>query len=83
MVGEQRLAFISLERASGVMVYDVTDPLAPEFVQYLPPCIDGNLCDIAPEGMVFIAPEQSPTGRAMLVVCNEVSGTLTAYDLAP
>jgi hypothetical protein len=28
-------AFIGMERASGIMVYDITDPVAPEFIQYI------------------------------------------------
>ncbi|MCA9238423.1 MAG: choice-of-anchor I family protein, partial [Planctomycetales bacterium] len=80
-VGSRRLAFISLERASGVMIYDVTNVESPEFCRYLPPHVDEQGCDIAPEGLIFIAPADSPAGQATLVVCNEVSGTLTAYAL--
>jgi hypothetical protein len=70
-------AFIGLERNGGVMVYDVTTPSAPSFVQYLPPT-QGN---IAPEGLLFIPAQQSPTCSALLVVNYEDSGTTTIYQL--
>jgi len=34
-IGDQVLAFIGLERVGGVMVYDITDPNSPQFLDYL------------------------------------------------
>ena len=39
--------------------------------------------DLAPEGVKFIAADKSPTGRPMLAVANEVSGTTTVYQVVP
>tara|TARA_Y100001934_G_scaffold217076_1_gene257691 strand:+ start:1198 stop:3024 length:1827 start_codon:yes stop_codon:yes gene_type:complete len=65
------LAFIALERASGILVYDVTDPTAPEFMQFI------YMHDhVSPEAMTFVSSSQSPNGSPMLVVANEVSGTV-------
>lgn len=92
-------AFIGLERQSGIMVYDVTDPYGVEFVQYVdhrdftvPPCIDdaqgectiANAAagDLGPEGLEFVPAAASPTGRPLLIVGNEISGTTTVYDVA-
>jgi hypothetical protein len=81
-------AFIGLERVGGVMVYDVTIPTAPEFVQYAnnrnakPPENTVGASDRGPEGLLFIAEENSPTGQPLLVVTNEVSGTTTIYAVS-
>ncbi len=83
-------AFIGLERVGGIMVYNVTNPQAPEFVQYInnrdfsvgDDQIETNLVkDLGPEGLAFISAENSPTGRPMLAVGNEVSGTTTLYNI--
>jgi len=70
-------AFIALERAGGgIMVYDVTAPAAPVFMQYARR--DG---DVAPEGVEFVSAEESPNGKALLLVANETSQTLTVYEV--
>ncbi len=77
VLGNRTLAFIGIERAAGgVMVYDVTNPTAPEFLQYVL-----NPGDVSPEGLEFISPEQSPTGLPMLAVTSEESGTLTLFKI--
>jgi len=37
--------------------------------------------DLAPEGLVFIAAEDAPKKKPLLVVGNEVSGTTTIYEV--
>jgi len=85
-LGGKQLAFIALERASGVMVYDVTDPANSSFVEYIKPmaadAAAGQLEDVSPEGLVFVPAAESATGKAMLVVANEVSGTTSFYELS-
>jgi len=77
--GEDRtFAFIGLERIGGIMVYDVTDPQNPAFVQYVNTREQG---DIAPEGLAFISATDSPNGNPLLVVAYEDSGTTTIYDI--
>jgi len=69
--------FIGLERSGGgVMVYDMSDPASPAFVEY----IRADL-DISPEGLTFVPAESSPNGLPLLVVTNEVSGTVTVYQI--
>ena len=65
------LAFVALERSGGVMIYDVTDPAQPFFEQYV------YMHDhVSPEAMVFVSGADSPNGAPMLIVANEVSGTV-------
>ena len=92
-VGEingQTFAFIGLERAGGIMVYNVTNPQNPEFVQYInnrdfsvsqTDLENGMAGDLGPEGMAFIPAGQSPNSKPMLAVGNEVSGTTTLYGI--
>jgi hypothetical protein len=76
VIGGRTYAFIGLERTGGVMVFDVSNPTRPTFVQYaLTPG------DIAPEGLTFVSSENSPTGQPLLIVTNEVSKTTTFYGI--
>lgn len=78
-VGNRTYAFIGLERAGGgVLVYDVTNPTAPEFLQYI-----RDDADIAPEGLTFISADDSPNGQSLLVVTNEESETVAVYEFIP
>ena len=81
-VGDRTLAFIALERASVIAVYDVTDPTRPALLNM----ISGreassskadapNKQDLGPETMAFIPASHSPTGTPLLLVAFEVSGT--------
>ncbi|MEO1030239.1 MAG: choice-of-anchor I family protein [Bacteroidota bacterium] len=78
-------AFILLERVGGVMIYNVTNPVAPVFLQYLNSrgAIPGapESGDLGPEGIVFVSADDSPTGTALIVISNEVSATLSIYSL--
>lgn len=71
-------AIVSLERGTSSMlaVFDVTDPTAGQFVTSQ--VIAGS---ISPEGLKVVDAKQSPTGRAQLIVSNEVSNTLNVFDL--
>ncbi|GAA3933775.1 choice-of-anchor I family protein [Litoribacillus peritrichatus] len=88
-VGNKTYAFIGLERVGGIMMYDITQPSAPKFVQYtinrdFEVDIEENLAeagDLAPEGMKFVAAEDSPTNNGLLIVGNEVSGSTTVYEV--
>ncbi len=83
VINGRTYAFIGLERVGGVMVYDVTNPADAQFVQYLNP-LDGetgDAADLGPEGLTFIAAEDSPNGKPLLTVSNEISGTTTIYQI--
>ena len=75
-IGNQRyVLFVGLERTDQVMVYDITNPLAPTFLTIL-----SHNGDEAPEGLFVIPANESPTEKDLLVVSNEDSGTVTFYE---
>ncbi|MDP3172935.1 MAG: choice-of-anchor I family protein, partial [Phenylobacterium sp.] len=78
VVGDRIYAFVTLERVGGVMIYDVTDPTQASFVGYKP----ATSQDYAPEVVKFVSAADSPTGQALLISANEVSGTTTIYTIA-
>ena len=95
-IGSQIIAFIGLERISSVMAFDITDPkdvtllgevntrtfddskLAAAKAGTAAPNADG---DLGPEGLVFIAAEDSPSSKPLLMVGFEVSGTSRVFEL--
>jgi hypothetical protein len=77
-------AFVALERIGGVMIYDVTDPAAPSFVQYLTSRdFSGSTVgpDSGPEVVRFIPSSDSPIRSPLLVVSHEITGTVTMWRL--
>lgn len=92
-IGQKTYAFIGLERISGIMVYDITKPTSPKFIEYVnnrnfgvdaqnPDDSSNPLAgDLGPEGLFFIPSSESPNGKALLVVGNEISGTTTVYEI--
>ena len=82
-IGDNFYAFIALERVGGLMMYDVTDPVAPVFIQYINTRTPGDGedagGDLAPEDIKFISAVNSPLGMPTLVVANEVSGTVSVF----
>jgi len=77
--------FIGLERVGGIMIYDITDPENPKFENYFNnrnftvDADDPNAGDLGPEDVKFISAADSPTGEALLMVSNEVSGTISFF----
>jgi hypothetical protein len=77
-IGNERyILFVGLERNDQVLVYDITNPMAPQFLNLL-----SHTGDEGPEGLLAINAEDSPSGKALLVVSNEDSGTVTIYENA-
>jgi DNA-binding beta-propeller fold protein YncE len=87
LLGGRLYAFIGLERVGGIMVYDISFPQAPRFVTYVnnrnfsgDPAA-GTAGDLGPEGLAFIPASDSPNGKPLLAVGNEVSGTVTIFQI--
>ena len=87
-IGAQTFAFIGLERTSGIMVYDITNPLEPKYVSFVtsrdftggPTAVPAG--DVAPEGLKFVPAAKSPTGKPLLLAAHEVSGTIAVYEIS-
>lgn len=81
-VGDKVFAYIGLEKQGGFFVYDITNPNSPTMVQYYndinytaAPIEAG---DLAPEGSVVFTQDS----KNYLAVANELSGTLSVYEIA-
>ncbi len=78
---------LALERDNGLMLYDMTNPVKPMFRQYINKAVpggniqDGTAGDVSPEGVLFLEADQSPTGKPMVVVSYELSGSVAFFEL--
>lgn len=85
-IGKKTFAFIGLERMSGIMVYDISTPNQPKFIEYFSTrnfaeADSAKQGDLGPEGLIFIAAKDAPNGKPLLVVGNEVSGSTAIYQI--
>ncbi|MBU6323907.1 MAG: choice-of-anchor I family protein, partial [Bacteroidetes bacterium] len=81
VINDTTYAFVSLERIGGVMVYDISKPAAPVFVTYANNRFIDGKGDFGPEGIIFIPADKSPTAKLLLVLSNEISGTLSVFEV--
>ncbi|MEF8822328.1 MAG: hypothetical protein V5A52_08620, partial [Halovenus sp.] len=96
-IGDRAYAFISFERMSGVIVYDITVPENATFVQYINPrdfsvdieseIIEGDLPadaagDVGTEDVEFIPHSESPVDTPLLLTANEASGTTGVFQIS-
>jgi hypothetical protein len=44
-------------------------------------CSTNDCGDLGPEGLTFVPAKRSPTGKALLIVSNEVSSTTTIWQV--
>jgi len=90
---DRNYVFVGLERSGGIIVYDITDPKNTRFATYVnnrdfsiifedpTPAELAQVGDLAPEGLAFIDAAESPNGHPLLVVANEVSGSISIYQV--
>jgi hypothetical protein len=98
VVGEvdgRRYAFVGLERDGGIVVLDVSEPTAPDYVAYANnrkfprnpttgaflSCATNDCGDLGPEGLSFVPAARSPNGKPLLIVSSEVSSTTTIWEI--
>ena len=91
--GDTTYALIGLERVGGIMVYNITNPQQPYFVNYVNNrnfAVDAQLPDessnpeagdLGIEDIIYIAAEDSPNDQPLVVTANEVSGTITIFGV--
>lgn len=83
-INGRQYAFITLERMSGVLTYDVSNPEQPAYVHYVNSRsvnVGAATGDLGPEGIIYIHPQASPTDTALVVVANEHSATVSVYTV--
>jgi 3-phytase len=93
-INNRAYAFIGLERIGGVFVYEVTNPRAPVFVTYanqrdfsinfsstVTPEQLKTVGDLGPESVLHIAASESPNAKDLLVVANEISGSVSIFQI--
>lgn len=74
--------FVALERIGGVMVFNIDVPTAPVYVGYYNNrAFATNGPDRGAEGIITISKEDSPTGKEIVILANEVSSTLSIYEI--
>jgi hypothetical protein len=69
-------AFIGCERNSAIFVYDISNPVTPEFMTYYTNRDGTQGGDIGPEIIRFVSAENSPNGENILIIGYEVSGSV-------
>jgi uncharacterized protein len=78
VVNNRTYAFIGLERTGDVIVYDVTNPTQPQFIEYI-----NTPADIGIEGLTFVSAADSPTGKPLVITANEISRTVATFEFTP
>jgi len=79
--------FVMLERIGGIVIYDLSQPAWPKFVQYIntrnfvSPFSASTAGDLGPEAARVIEASASPNGKPLLIVSNEVSGSLRVFEI--
>jgi len=74
--------FASLERVGGVMIFNVDNPAVPKFVGYYNNrSLATNGPDRGAEGIIIIKKEDSPTNKDIVILANEISSTLSVFEI--
>lgn len=73
-VGKRPIAFVGMERADAVAIYDISQPTSPVLIKILK---TGD----APEGVTFVPACDSPTKKSLLIVSSENDGVVKVYSV--
>ena len=89
VVDGRTYAFVGLERIGGFMVYDISDPSNASYVQWVNnrdfTLVDDEGEDVVgpdsgAEGVSFVPASASSTGAPLVVVSNEITGTVSFFS---
>jgi len=82
MIGDRAYAFVALERVGGLAVFDITEPKRAKLLQYLNTrnFMEDADPDSGAETVAFVTAADSPNGKPLVAVSNEVSGTVTLWQ---
>jgi DNA-binding beta-propeller fold protein YncE len=78
-IGNKTYGFITLERYGGVIVYNISNPSKPYFVQYAN--INPDNAKSRPEGILFISENESSTKKNYIILANEGMSTVDVYEV--
>lgn len=82
-VGEIRgrpYAFAGAERQGGLFAYDLgDDPGRASLAGY----VNTREDDLGPEGIRFVPGDDGPTGKPLVLVTNEITGTIGVFGVSP
>jgi len=70
-------AFLASERSGSIFAFDLGDPSAPQFSGYA----NTRSADLGPEVIAFVRASDSPSDTPLLLVANEISGTLNVLEV--
>ena len=71
--------FLGAERQSGIFAFDLdAAPGEARLAGY----VNTRPLDRGPEGSLFVDKNDSPTGKPLLLMTNEVTGTIAVYELS-
>ena len=86
-IGTHQYLFGLCERIGGIMAFNIDDPSAPVFQSYINSrdfTFATNTAasgDLGPEGIQFVSALDSPTNQPLILLANEISGTLSIYQV--
>ena len=73
---------VTVATIGGVMVYNVTDPNNVTFTDYKNNrSTSAYSGDFGAEGIIYIDKADSPNSKGYVIIANEISGTLTIYEV--
>lgn len=76
------ILFASAERMGGVFLFNIDNPVSPRYIGYYNNrTIGPNGPDRGAEGIIYIPASASPNGNDLVILANEVSSTLSIFQI--